>query len=378
MNVVDQVAEKGFCSGCGLCTAVCPEKVLSMFFDESGELLPAESEGCTRCGLCLEVCPFSGRGPSIDEVAQRLYKNVPGIEETPVLGYSLSCREGHVDRGQFREKGASGGVASWFLTRLLERGDVDAVLLAGPDENRPGFWTFHEVEDPDEIIRFTGSVYHSVPVTKALGKILQEEKDRRYAVIALPCLAYGLRKAASLVPALGERLTFLASITCGMVPTHRYQEYASLESGVPPKDLLRMDFRRPPEEDDSSNYRHVAVSSSGTEGKSVSAKGLPQFLWGHGGCIQGGCLVCDDVFGETADVVFMDAWLPEYKKSRLGNSLVVSRHPLADEILEEGTGKLECSLKKTPPGRVVQAQADTILMKRTLLAGRLARLEEAG
>jgi coenzyme F420-reducing hydrogenase beta subunit len=255
---------------------------------------------------------------------------------------------------------------------------VNAVLLAGPDDKRPGFWTFRKVINPEKVIDFTGSVYHSVPITKALKAILQEQETRRYAVIALPCLAYGLRKAASLLPALGERLAFLASITCGMIPTHRYQEYASLESGVLPKDLLRMDFRRAPEEDDSDNYRHAAVAKNGSEGKTVPAKGLPQFLWGHGGCIQGGCLICDDVFGETADVVFMDAWLPEYQNSRLGNSLVVSRHPLAEQIIREGIGKGESSLEPVPPETVVQAQADTILMKRTLLGGRLARMEKAG
>ncbi|MGC9372480.1 MAG: Coenzyme F420 hydrogenase/dehydrogenase, beta subunit C-terminal domain [Thermovirgaceae bacterium] len=378
MNVVDQVAEKGFCSGCGLCAAVCPEDVLSMFFDESGELRPKEGTGCTECGICLEVCPFSGRGPSIDDVANSHYGKSRGMDRTPILGHSFSCRKGHIVRGEFRTKGASGGAASWFLTRLLERGDVDAVLLAGPDQNRPGFWTFRKVINPEEVIDFTGSVYHSVPITEALKTILQEKETRRYAVIALPCLAYGLRKAASLLPALGERLAFLASITCGMIPTHRYQEYASLESGVLPKDLLRMDFRRPPEEDDSDNYRHAAVAKNGSEGKTVPAKGLPQFLWGHGGCIQGGCLICDDVFGEAADVVFMDAWLPEFKHSRLGNSLIISRHPLAEKIADEGTAQGECRLEIIPPEDVVRAQADTILMKRTLLGGRLARMEKAG
>lgn len=378
MNVVEQVAEKGFCTGCGLCAAVCPEKALSMVFDDTGELRPVESEGCTDCGMCLGVCPFSGQGPSVDDVARSNYGHLPEMEETPVLGHSLSCREGHVRRGEFRKRGASGGAASWFLTRLLERGDVDAVLLAGLDGKRPGFWTFLKVEDPAKVIDFTGSVYHSVPVTEALRAILQEKEDRKYAVIALPCLAYGLRKAAALVHGLRERLAFLASITCGMVPTHRYQDYASLESGVLPKDLLRMDFRRPPEEDDSGNYRHAAVAKDGREGKTLPARGLPSFLWAHGGFIQGGCLICDDVFGEAADVVFMDAWLPEYEKSRLGNSLVVSRHPLAENILDEGVERGECALRKVQPRRVLAGQEDTIRIKRTLLAGRLARMEGTG
>ena len=79
------------------------------------------------------------------------------MDQTPILGHSLSCRKGHIERGEFRRKGASGGAASWFMTRLLELGDVETVLLAGPDDKRPGFWTFREEEDPEDVLLIIAS-----------------------------------------------------------------------------------------------------------------------------------------------------------------------------------------------------------------------------
>ena len=40
------------------------------------------------------------------------------------------------------------------------------------------------------------------------------------------------------------------------------------------------------------------------------------------------------MFGELADVTFMDAWLPEYIKEYRGTSLIISRIPLVKELLE--------------------------------------------
>ncbi|HAN87304.1 MAG TPA: glycyl-radical enzyme activating protein, partial [Firmicutes bacterium] len=43
----------GKCTGCGLCSLICPEGALSM---EHGRPVMA-SQACTGCGKCVEVCP---------------------------------------------------------------------------------------------------------------------------------------------------------------------------------------------------------------------------------------------------------------------------------------------------------------------------------
>jgi coenzyme F420-reducing hydrogenase beta subunit len=328
--------------------------------------------------LCLDICPFSGEGPSIDDVSQTLFGQLPGLNRKDEIGSFLSAWEGYALRGEFRTRGASGGMASWFLTKVLEEGVADAVISAGPDERRPGTWTFIRTRNPDEAISRAGSVYHPVPFDEAVRTILSEQTGERLAVVALPCLAYGLRKAMRKIPLLGEKIVLLASLTCGLMPTRRYSDYISLESGILPEDMGCINFRLPPKEPDSGNYRHVAISRDREPGKPVPVKGVPDFLWGHGGFIQGGCLVCDDVFGETADVVFMDAWLPEYSRETRGNSIVLCRTPAADSIVRNGITGGECLAREIGADRLVLSQGETLRIKRLLLAGRLARLEEKG
>lgn len=59
----------GKCTGCGLCSLICPEGALSM---EHGRPVMA-SQACTGCGKCVEVCPtrarsIVGREMSVPEV----------------------------------------------------------------------------------------------------------------------------------------------------------------------------------------------------------------------------------------------------------------------------------------------------------------------
>ena len=51
------------CSGCGLCSQICPKGCISMKADKEGFLTPEiNKEACIECGLCLKNCPVESRG----------------------------------------------------------------------------------------------------------------------------------------------------------------------------------------------------------------------------------------------------------------------------------------------------------------------------
>ena len=48
------------CTGCGVCTAVCPSAAVKMLPDTHGFLCPVvDAAACTECGLCARKCPVS-------------------------------------------------------------------------------------------------------------------------------------------------------------------------------------------------------------------------------------------------------------------------------------------------------------------------------
>lgn len=57
MNVAQRT---DICTGCGMCTAICPSGAIQMQPDEHGFLHPTvDAAKCTDCGLCIRKCPIS-------------------------------------------------------------------------------------------------------------------------------------------------------------------------------------------------------------------------------------------------------------------------------------------------------------------------------
>lgn len=55
-NVVTLEYEKEKCTGCGLCTEVCPHSVFGL---EDGKAVIRDRDLCMECGACARNCPFS-------------------------------------------------------------------------------------------------------------------------------------------------------------------------------------------------------------------------------------------------------------------------------------------------------------------------------
>ena len=50
------------CKGCGLCTKVCPAKILSLDYDRFNAkgyhpVMVTNPDKCTGCGVCSMICP---------------------------------------------------------------------------------------------------------------------------------------------------------------------------------------------------------------------------------------------------------------------------------------------------------------------------------
>lgn len=106
------IKDNSNCSGCGVCSAVCPKNAISFITDAKGFNRPMVSDNCINCGLCVKRCHeheiFTGR---------RIIKAFTA----------------YTDNLEIRNVSSSGGVFSEIAIQVIKNGGF--VCGASFDEN---------------------------------------------------------------------------------------------------------------------------------------------------------------------------------------------------------------------------------------------------
>lgn len=369
LNVCARTVARDLCIGCGVCAAICPQRNLRMRWTKLGTLAPADGGRCsTACRLCLEACPFQDGAPHEDAVAHSLYGDIGGIRHKPETGYVLAAYAGYAGGG-YRPRGASGGMASWFLARLLETGRVDHVLCVRPRAESDCLFEYAVLSAPADVSDSSRSAYYPVELSQVLRHVM--EHNGQFAVIAVPCFAKAIRRAQEHVPALKRRIAVVAGLVCGQTKSKGFSDYLIARMGLDLRNVAKVIFRSKNPDQPAGNFDMRATLKNGGDGVCSWQGGVYGETWASGLFTPRACQFCDDTFAETADIVFMDAWLPEYERDRQGTSIVLARSWDARRTLEKGMADHVIALHPLPIDKVIASQAGVVFRKRDLLANRL-------
>ncbi|HQK83550.1 MAG TPA: Coenzyme F420 hydrogenase/dehydrogenase, beta subunit C-terminal domain [Atribacter sp.] len=368
--VIAFVANRDLCIGCGTCAALCPDTVLEMRFSRFGEYIPVETGECTKeCGLCLKVCPFSDSGENEDTIGKRLYGEISGIRHRVETGYFLDSYVGHSEK--HRLQSASGGVATGLLETLLTEGVVDHVICVAPTGDPERLFAFHIFSNADDVRTGAGSAYYPVEMSTVLRYVTGH--PGRYAITGLPCFIKAIRLAQQRNRTLRERILVTVGLVCGQLKSKHFTEYIAALAGVKGR-VTAVRYRGKSPDQPASNFYFSFLSQEGDEKKIFRRDGISE-AWTNRWFTPNACNYCDDVFAECADIVCMDAWLPEYSGDSRGTSLIVVRSPVIREILMKG---VSLSLKPIPIDRVIQSQSGILAIKRHQLSYRLYHDSQSG
>jgi coenzyme F420-reducing hydrogenase beta subunit len=320
-----------------------------MKFNSFGEYIPVENEApCpVTCDLCLKVCPFSKENICAeDSLSTELFSNIPGINYRTETGYFLDTFVGYSQDSDRRLKSASGGIATWILDALLSQKLVDCVICVSPSWNDEKLFEYRIFNTDHDLSEVAGSVYYPVEISEVLNKILKEE-SRRYAIVGLPCVCKAIRLAMCWNRKLRECVCYILGLTCGQGKSKFFSEYVCALSGGNPDRLARIDFRVKDPKHLASNFSMktswFTEKGEFKERKIFRSEGIGH-AWGNRYFAPNACNFCDDVFAECADIVFMDAWLPDFIMDWKGTNIVLVRNEALAAVLNKGMCEKAISL----------------------------------
>jgi coenzyme F420-reducing hydrogenase beta subunit len=381
-SVISSVVDPGLCCGCGICVATCPHGNLAMGWNAIGELNPKASTLCPdSCTVCQSVCPYVADAETADSLAAPLFAAIPGMRRSRHLGYYLNCWAGYSKTSNQRANGASGGLLTWLLEELLRTGAVDGVLCVAPTpgQGHPLF-QFVVCRTSEEVRRCSRSAYYPVEPGTLLREIMKMP-DGRYAITALPCVCKALRRAQRRLPRFRERIAYVLGLACGKNNSCFHVEAICAATGGNPHHTEKAVFRVKSARHAVANFATRMVSR-GPDGKEIDRTvhwhepGGQGAWWGPRYFTPLACDLCDDMFAECADAVFMDAWLPEYKDWE-GTNLVAVRHPGLRDVFERDAAD-SCQLRPIAARRVELSQRTALTSKRGGLPERARIAKRAG
>lgn len=304
----------------------------------------------------LAVSAF-GTSETETSIADRLFPVVEGTRTHPVIGNYRSLTAGFVAEGMFRERGSSGGMTTWLLTELLETGRIDAVVHIVPTPDDETLFGYRISTDSADIARGSKSRYYPGELSRVLREIA--DSGKRYAVTAIPSIAYEIRLLQQTDPRYREAIRFVIGLVCGHQKTANYAKQLAWRAGILPSELTSIDFRSKDPEAGANRYRaEVRGLRDGQEVVAHIRQGsIDETDWGLGMFKSNFSDYTEDAFNETADAVFGDAWLPEYVQESSGTNIAIVRSEELDGIIQEARRAGRLKLDDLSERRILDSQA---------------------
>lgn len=371
------MARAGRCIGCGGCVAQTSVGHAAMQFDRYGQLRPVgtRSWNAAAADVVAQTCPFASGVANEDTLAADLFPDAPSHDAA--TGRYVAAYVGHAAELDYRDRGSSGGLVSWFACELLRTGRVDAVahVHACDDPVESGrLFEYRLSRSEADVAGGSGSRYYPVEMSGVLRMMLDE--PGRYAVVGIPCFIKAVQLMRRRHPRLRERIVHTMGLFCGHMKSARFAESLAWQMGAEAEEVRHVDFRRKHPERAANQYHAEIVLR---DGRTLGRDWWPLVDgdWGAGFFMDAACNLCDDVMAETADISFGDAWVEPYSSDWRGHNVVVARTHDLDAMLRQARDAGRIALEPVDASLVAATQAAGLRQRREGLSYRLSRIADA-
>lgn len=364
---IDLIVKNHLCTGCGVCVSEDQTHQAKMIWNNEGFLVPSLGKSSTQDKM-IKVCPFAIQQKNEDELGE-LFLKLPETQYHDKIGYYYGLYAGYSK--EFRETSSSGGIATYVFNALLEQKIVDHLFIVKEVDGQYAYQFFSNVE---EITQISKTRY--TPVT--LEKLFQElsKVDGKVAVSGVACFVKAIRLKQMYDPVLKEKIAFIVGIICGGLKSRYYTDYLAQEAGCK-SEYSHAQYRVKNKESHALDYKFSCIEKSDKRIHMVDMQSLGD-MWGTGLFKSNACDFCDDVLTELADISLGDAWIDPYDKNGLGNSIIITRTKIAENLIKNGLNKNLLALDVMNTEKIILSQNGSFNHRHKGLAFRVMKVNKEG
>lgn len=285
------------CFGCGVCSIVCPTKIVAIKENNQGFYSPVivDESRCIECGLCLSTCSYIDDQP------------LNTVPESAYAGWSVNPIE--------RRRSSSGGVAFVLAKQAIKCGYMFCGVKYDMQINRAIHYIGKEEKD---LLPSAGSKYLPSYTSDAFSRL---NDGNKYIVFGTPCQIASLRLWIK-KKKIEERF-ILVDFFCHGVPSLKIWDKYLKENGLLDRSLATISWR-----DKATGWHdswHIVVKNASKKevyrSDSVNNDEFYQYFLGHyalNRCCLDSCKYKQ--YNSCADIRLGDLWGEEYKDDELGVS----------------------------------------------------------
>lgn len=325
-RLLHEVIEPGLCTICGTCAGVCPTAGITMRVSdyERDEPAPVLEKDCSSCSWCYDSCP--GKSVPLADLDRFVF----GRERDPLgepLGIYRQCLRGYA-REPVRTTSTSGGIARAVVMYALDKGYIDAAIMAVRSKEHPWRAVPGIVTSSREASFAIRGVMEAVPVNSLLSEAIIEA-GLRVGVVGLPCQVHGIRKIQmkKTPDRIAEGIVFTVGLFCNSAAYYTGIEHLLKECGGIDSlaDIAGIDYR-------AGDWpgAMMAVTKDGKIRNVASREFAIDFL-SKANYRRDRCLMCIDFSAELADISLGNVFKKVDANSRW--STVITRTEIGDGLV---------------------------------------------
>lgn len=338
----NHITPPDYCTGCALCSNICPKTAITMVWSEEGFLIPdVDTDLCIDCGLCIKKCPA-------------LIELISGDNNLDkVVAYGGWNADAAIQRAS-----SSGGVFSALAEFVIQQsGCVFGVVWKNSTTA-----VFAKAESLEELAPMRGSKYTQAIPGYVYREVKEELIKNRYVLFSgTACQVHALR--CYLKKDYDKLLTL--DIVCHGVPSHKILEsYISDDQILKGKKIDNIYFRE--KDGDWLRYKVKKRYTDGSSSSCPSATDVFMNLFLSDYVLNRACYNCPHAhFPRPGDLTLGDYWGVQHLHSDWpipdGISSLIANTEKGNAILQKLSEETKISLTKEPFPLVYQGQPHSYL-----------------